>query len=110
MKRVIKKLLAASLLVSSSAYAEIVNHSNVKIIEISAYDDYENGSVILDLSLNSSFCTGGVYLNANTAAGFKNLYALAIAAASADKVVNFQLYNDRIDSNRCEVDAIRVQY
>lgn len=105
-----KKLFMASLLVSNSAYADIVDHSNVKITEISAYDDYQNGIVFLGISLNSSFCPGGVYLNANTTAGFKNLYTLAIAAASAGKIVNLQLYNDRIESNRCEVDAIRVQY
>lgn len=106
----LKYLLVVSLLISSSVYADIVEHSNVKITEISAYDDYQNGTVYLGISLNSSFCMGGVYLNANTTAGFKNLYALALAAASAGKVVNLQLYNDRIESNRCEVDAIRVQY
>jgi len=104
-----KKLLATSLLlvVSCSLKAEIVYQREVKITQINAYDDHMNGAIYLYLTQHHNSCPGGNYLNPQSP-GFQSLYSMALAAYMANKTVTIQMYDDRVYSTRCEVDAIQL--
>jgi hypothetical protein len=103
-----KYLLTIILLaISFSSNATIVYQRDVKITQVNAYDDVENVAAYVYLSSHHPDCPSGVYLNPN-APHFNSMYSLTVAAFMAGKTVTFQLYNDRLNSNRCEADAIQV--
>lgn len=91
------------------AHAEIVAVGDVKITEISAYDDYQGGIIRIEMTNVNSSCPNGGYLNPNSV-GFDRLYSLAIVAATTQKIARFQLYNDKIIAGLCEIDAIRLNF
>jgi len=109
MKRLILTLILFIGCTMNITHAEIVGVSDVKITEISAYDDYEGGIIRIEMSNVHSSCPNGVYLNPNSV-GFDRLYSLAIVAATTQKTTRFQLYNDKIISGLCEIDAIRLKF
>lgn len=104
-----KKLLfiLSCLLISFSVNGEIIVTENLNITAFYAYDDVENVAAYLFLSVNHEDCPQGAYINPN-AIHFNSLYSTILSAFIAGRTVQFQLYNDRLHSNRCEVDAIRV--
>lgn len=102
-----KKIIYVSLVFPVVAAAGAISTETVKIESIYSYDDHNSGTVYINLTESLPECPVGGYLN-RQAAGFKELYSLAIAAMMADKSVVLQLYTDRIDKTRCEIDAVRV--
>jgi len=93
--------------VSIIANAAIVTSNDVKIKEVSAYDDHMGGVVFISTSSNHPSCPGGGYLSPN-AVGFKALYSQAITAGTTQANVFVQYYDNRTTSGRCEIDAIRI--
>ena len=103
-----KKLLAVAILLASSvANAEIIYQKGVKMTQINAYDDSPTVGAFVYLSANHADCPNGVYINP-TAENYNSLYSTVLSAFIAGKTVDFQLYNDRITSGRCEVDGVWV--
>lgn len=92
---------------SFSATAEIVTAPKANITQISGYDDYLNGGMMVFLDQNHSACPIGVYIASGTP-GAKNLIALTLTAFTASKPVILQVYTDRLEARRCEVDAISI--
>ena len=95
------------LLYAQFSFAGVLNTEVGRIKSIYTYDDAEGGIVYIQITMPIDVCPSGAYLN-REAVGFKELYSIAVAAMMANKDVLFQLYNDRINGSRCEVDAIRV--
>jgi len=87
--------------------AAVVTSKNVKIKEVSAYDDHMEGVVFISTSSNHPSCPDGGYL-LPTAVGFKALYSQAITAGTIQANVFVQYYDNRTTSGRCEIDAIRI--
>lgn len=101
--------LLLGFLVSGGAWADIVNVDNVRISEVSVYDDFEGGIVRLQMSETHPSCPDGSYLKPGSE-GFDRLYSLVLVQASADKAAKFQLYDDRNIGGLCQVDAIRLKF
>lgn len=105
-----KYLLLMTILLPQIASASNIEYvDQVKINEISVYDDYEDGLIYLGMSKTHPSCSNGAYLKRNSI-GFKELYSLVLTAATTRQELKFQIYIDRIKSGRCEVDAIRAFY
>jgi hypothetical protein len=104
MKYLFSTLLLA---IATCSQAEVVSHNDVMISRINTYDDIENVAAYLYLSQNHADCPNGAYFNPN-APRFTPMYSLALAAFMAGKRVSLQLYNDRLHSGRCEIDAVSV--
>jgi hypothetical protein len=104
-----QKLMAAALLslVGHGAGAGVVYLDNVTINEVSSYDDWEGGIVLVGTSSKLSSCSAGQYLNPQSP-GFERLYSLALVGATSREPVRLQLYDDRKIGDRCEIDAIRI--
>jgi hypothetical protein len=103
-----KAILAALALTASfSASGEIVEAPQANITRVVGYDDYLNGAVVIFLDQNHSACPNGAYI-VPTSGGAKTLIALVISALMGSKPVVLQLYTDRVQSGRCEVDAVSV--
>ena len=103
-----KNIVAIFILLLSFSCNAAIKSTNVgKITRIHTYDDHMNGAVYVYIDMPIAACPQGTYLNP-ASAGFERLFASATAAMMADKKVVFQLYDDRIAYNRCEVDAIQV--
>ncbi len=90
------------------ANAEVIYVDDASITEVSVYDDWNEGVVIVGLSKSTEGCVNA-YLNP-TSAGFDRLYSLVLAAATTKQSARFQLYDDRKLGDRCEIDAIRIFY
>lgn len=105
------KLLFAFILgfCSLNLSAAIVTVENIKITEISAYDDYQNGIVRVEMSNTHPACTSGSYLKPDSI-GFDALYSLLLSSATARLTAKFQLYDDRVIDGLCEIDAIRIKF
>ena len=89
-----------------STNAEIVYLDNVKVNEVSVYDDWEGGIILVGASSSHSSCPKGQYIKPS-ALTYEHLYSAALAAGAAQINVRFQLYTDRKIGDRCEIDAIR---
>ena len=105
MKKLASILIAT--LCSLSANAEIVYLDNVKINEVSVYDDWEGGIILVGTSSAHASCSKGQYLKPS-ALTYDQLYSAALAAGAAQTNVRLQLYTDRKIGDRCEIDAIRI--
>ena len=101
-----KYLVLIMLFMSSITQAGVIQVNGVKITQLNSYDDYEGGVVYIYINNSSGSCNGA-YINPS-APGFQSLYSLTLAAFMSGKTVNFQLYDDRLISGRCEVDGIQV--
>lgn len=95
---------------SGASLADIVKTAVGKIDSIAAYDDYDNGDVLIWANTTVKECPNGLYLNPE-APGFEIMVSFALAAYIAKLDVLFQVYNDRLlDGSKpyCEADAIRL--
>lgn len=79
------------------------------ITQISAYDDYGNGLVRIEISNSHSSCPVGGFLNRDSV-GFEQLYSLALVAASTKQSSIFQLHTNEPAGGLCEIDAIRLNF
>lgn len=106
-----KKMLVVFLfgLLSLNVTAAVVTIDDIKVTEVSAYDDYQGGIVRVEMSATHSACTSGSYLNP-ASTGFDSLYSLLLTSATACLSIKFQLYDDRIIDGLCEIDAIRTKF
>ncbi len=100
-------LSVALLFVSIGAHAEIIEVPAASITRVTGYDDFLNGAVIIALDQNHSACPIGAYINPSSP-GATTLVALITAAYMSSHRVQLQLYTDRIQAGRCEVDAVSV--
>jgi hypothetical protein len=89
--------------------ATIVGVSDVKVLEIAAYDDWEGGIIRIEMSTSIPECPVGSYLDPKKP-GYDQLYALLMVMATTGRTARFQLYNNHIKSGLCEVDAIRLRF
>jgi hypothetical protein len=104
MKRI---LLTLALTASFSAHGAIVEAPQANITRVIGYDDWMDGAVILFLDQNHSACPNGAYIHPERP-GAKTLIALVTSALMGSSPVVLQLYDDRVISGRCEVDAVSV--
>lgn len=97
----------ALLFLSFSATAEIVSAPKANITQVIGYDNYLSGGMMVFLDQNHSACPIGAYINPG-APGSKTLISLTLVAFTTVKPVVLQLYTDRIQAGRCEVDAVSI--
>jgi hypothetical protein len=90
-----------------AAHGEIVEAPQANVTRVIGYDDYLNGAVVIFLDHNHSACPNGAYISP-ASPGAKTLIALVTSALLGSKPVVLQLYTDRVQSGRCEVDAVSV--
>jgi len=109
--KVLRGFVFLSAIFTTPIQAEVITLLDVKINEISVYDDYQDGVVFLGLSKAIGTCNVGAYLNPNLPPEvFNRLYALSISSATTKQNLKIQLYDDRTVDGRCEIDAIRAFY
>lgn len=92
---------------SSVAIATIKSSSEGHITKLITYDDHLGGTAYIYFSPSISACPSGMYLNPSSP-GFERLYSASLAAFLSNRKVVFQIYDDRIQDTRCEVDAIQI--
>jgi|GEM_PF-7135122 len=106
MKKSIPILLLSTIPLTSYS-ANIGTTTTGNITSIYSYDDYMDGAIYIQFDKSLSECPVGGYLNPSSK-GFNSLQAVSLAAMMANKKVILQLYKDKVVSQRCEIDAVRV--
>jgi len=95
------------LLISTATNATVIYQRGVTMTQINAYDNIATIGAYIYLSENHTSCPRGAYLNPE-AVNFNSLYSTVLSAFMAEKTVDFQMYDDRVESGRCEVNAVWV--
>ncbi|HKQ83410.1 MAG TPA: hypothetical protein VJS42_14555 [Steroidobacteraceae bacterium] len=103
-----KTLFACSLLLMSvPAIADVVAAPKANITSVAGYEEFAGGAVFVFLDQNHPSCPDGAYINPSTP-GAKSLIAIALSALMGSKQVLVQMFTDRIQAGRCEVQGIQV--
>jgi len=106
MKKFISILLLSAIPLTSYS-ASIGTTTTGSITSIFSYDDHLDGAIFIQFDKSLNECPVGGYLNPSSK-GFNSLKAVSLAAMMANKKVILQLYKDKIVSQRCEIDAVRI--